>query len=272
MGTHVGSLEGISIIRAKREIDFGTFDFYTDLNKPEARWWGCEICFEPELDEAFGVANNKQHVELRSLKRDEYENDEVKPMWLQLHPVVNKTIGEMMKINSEIRRESRKPGAYVNPPATDIINIVEGKNPTEGKTDIVKGEVLLEELEECIEDVLEEITGTNPTSEDVQKYLGNKVNFLYKDRGSARIFDHTFNLGTTIIYINTSHIFYKNFLTKFIDDGDAKTSFELFIGALIKVVEERSIDESEQDYIETLFDVWNVKLRKYISEQTGHKK
>ena len=64
-GKYAAKLEGISIIRAGREIDFRRFDFYNVINEPQHRWWGCEIIFSPELDEAFGVANNKQYVELK---------------------------------------------------------------------------------------------------------------------------------------------------------------------------------------------------------------
>ncbi len=80
MGDYVEKLEGISVVRAGREIDFGTFDFYSDKNNPYHRGWGCEINFEPELDEVFKVANNKQHVELIEVDDIDYEED-VKPVW-----------------------------------------------------------------------------------------------------------------------------------------------------------------------------------------------
>lgn len=40
MGTYVGKLEGISVVREGREIDFGEFGFYSDKNNPHHRWWG----------------------------------------------------------------------------------------------------------------------------------------------------------------------------------------------------------------------------------------
>ena len=44
---------GVSVVRANREIDFGKFDFFSELVKPQHRWWGCEIKFNPEMDEVF---------------------------------------------------------------------------------------------------------------------------------------------------------------------------------------------------------------------------
>ena len=107
LGKHVKRLEGISIVRANREIDFGQFDFYENVNQPEHRWWGCEIRFMPELDEAFGVANNKQNVELRRVDPADFEDDEVKPIWQQLYSIVNGTISRMYDINKKTRAGSR---------------------------------------------------------------------------------------------------------------------------------------------------------------------
>jgi len=82
MGKHVKKLEGISVVRSGREIDFGQFDFYSNMNEPQHRWWGCEISFMPELDEAFGVSNNKQYVELIRQPDEDYEDEDLKPLWL----------------------------------------------------------------------------------------------------------------------------------------------------------------------------------------------
>jgi hypothetical protein len=52
---------GVSVVRASREIDYGWFligkrrENYDD-------WWRCEIRFDPELDELFGVTHFKQGI------------------------------------------------------------------------------------------------------------------------------------------------------------------------------------------------------------------
>lgn len=40
IGKYVKKLEGISVVRAGREIDFRKFDFYENENEPQHRWWG----------------------------------------------------------------------------------------------------------------------------------------------------------------------------------------------------------------------------------------
>jgi hypothetical protein len=53
---------GVSILRAEREIDYGWF-FMGDKRKENYDdWWRCEISFQPELDEVFGVTHTKQEV------------------------------------------------------------------------------------------------------------------------------------------------------------------------------------------------------------------
>ena len=58
MGKHAASNIGVSVLRARREImlDHGWCIGYD----PRERWWGAEVEFPPQLDEVFGVTNNKQ--------------------------------------------------------------------------------------------------------------------------------------------------------------------------------------------------------------------
>jgi hypothetical protein len=49
---------GVSVIRAGRELMLDRS--WTIQYDPRDRWWGCEVEFPPELDEIFGVTNNKQ--------------------------------------------------------------------------------------------------------------------------------------------------------------------------------------------------------------------
>ena len=57
-GRHAATNIGVSVLRAGREImlDHGWCIGYD----PRERWWGAEVEFPPELDEVFGVTNNKQ--------------------------------------------------------------------------------------------------------------------------------------------------------------------------------------------------------------------
>jgi len=52
--------EGISILRHKREVAFGNFYPIVPALEDIDRWWGCEIHFEPALDEWWQVRNIKR--------------------------------------------------------------------------------------------------------------------------------------------------------------------------------------------------------------------
>lgn len=57
-GKHAAKNIGVSIVRAGRELDLDPS--WTISYDPRERWWGMEVEFPPELDEIFGVTNNKQ--------------------------------------------------------------------------------------------------------------------------------------------------------------------------------------------------------------------
>jgi hypothetical protein len=53
---------GISILRANREIDSGWFFMGSKRKENYDDWWRCELRFDPDLDEEFGVTHTKQGV------------------------------------------------------------------------------------------------------------------------------------------------------------------------------------------------------------------
>jgi len=68
---------GVSVLRARREIDSGWLFMGSKRKENYDDWWRCEIRFEPELDEEFGVTHTKQGVhpseKLRALLAPEIE-------------------------------------------------------------------------------------------------------------------------------------------------------------------------------------------------------
>jgi hypothetical protein len=53
---------GVSIVRAGREIDCGWFFMGQKRRENYDDWWRCEVRFEPEMDELFGVTHTKQDI------------------------------------------------------------------------------------------------------------------------------------------------------------------------------------------------------------------
>ena len=276
IGGHVKKLEGISIIRANREIDFRSFDFYENINEPTHRWWGCEIIFEPIMDEAFGVANNKQYVELNKTNDDEFELDgeAVLPVWNQLRSTISNTIDAMYKRNKGIRNNTRTL-VDQGPTATEeIINKVEELSD-DNKDSVTAGikEILTDE--ERIEKGKEELVNLGAKvvdDESTNRFINNKINIVYTDKGKfSPVFDYSFTFGNVLIKINTAHDFYKYFLEKiYALDPEVKTTFELFIASFVKAVDQTSGSQGKEN--DRLFGEWNTRLVRYIAEQISEKK
>ena len=53
---------GVSFVRAHREIDHGWTLFGGKRKENYDDWWRCEVLFQPEVDECFGVTHSKQGV------------------------------------------------------------------------------------------------------------------------------------------------------------------------------------------------------------------
>jgi len=69
---------GVSILRAGREIARGWHLMGGKRKENYDDWWRCEICFDPDLDEQFGITINKQGIrpatELREALEPELES------------------------------------------------------------------------------------------------------------------------------------------------------------------------------------------------------
>lgn len=90
-GRFLDENEGVSILRAGREVHYDHLKYYTPKFKELDRWWACEIQFDPVLDKCFTVKNIKVGVriihELQELIRDKIEptrkrfQDEIQKLW-----------------------------------------------------------------------------------------------------------------------------------------------------------------------------------------------
>ena len=267
LGQYAAKMEGISVVRAKREIDFRRFDFYNVVNEPQHRWWGCEIIFNPELDEVFGVANNKQYVELKKIDANDLDPDEndIPPIWDQLQEYIVPTIKAMYAQNEETRSNTRSFDDAMTP-SESIINTVE-KDPATADTDDIDEETFTPEEEaEKGKDELKGLGYENPTDEQGKAFINNSVNFVYADKGErSPAFDYKPVLKTTVITINTSHKFYTSFLSKIYANPEVRTTFELFLASLIQSVRKTDTYQSVEN--DRLITAWYNRLNSYISEQ-----
>lgn len=268
IGKYTKKLEGISIVRAGREIDFGLFDFYDKTNNPYHRWWGCEICFEPVLDELFGVANNKQQVELRNDSETEtnLDIDSDLPLWIRLSRIISPTIKKMVADNKVLRKSSRsgKTEDVTDTPVNNVVSGVEQNEDNEGSASTQTAETTDTKTRESeAEQYLIKHGVDSPTREQIKALLAKELILEYRNIGRTNSFiDTDFSLGNVNVTINTEHIFYNEFISKMPEDS--KLAFELFIASLAKAIDLTNVNNSDQN--DELMENWDNRLKKYLRQ------
>lgn len=266
MGKYVGSLEGISVVREGREIDFGEFGFYSDKNSPFHRWWGCEIAFDRELDQVFKVANNKQHVELIKLDGADYEEEEYKPVWLQLEKIITDKITEMQKRNKELRKGSRTNTPTTTVAEETVTKVEEGSEASTESEEIRKTKTE-EELNKTAEEILQERGNEEPAKEETDQILLKKVVIRKKDISeyTKDLFALSVDTGICICTINTGSLYYDNYVDNMSDE--AKFAFDMLLASFVRTIDEAA-PEKRTTYKNLMSD-WNYKLNRYLSEFLG---
>ncbi|MBI2870507.1 MAG: ATP-binding protein [Candidatus Omnitrophica bacterium] len=87
---------GVSILRAGREIDYGWYFMRGKRKENYDDWWRCEVEFQPDLDELFGVTHTKQEInptdQITELLAPDFEeiahklNSNVRQRFIRLKP------------------------------------------------------------------------------------------------------------------------------------------------------------------------------------------
>lgn len=262
---------GISIVRQGREIDFSTFGFFGIYNVPEYRWWGCEISFDADLDEVFGISNNKQYVDLKPMSKEEmkeYASDEIQPLWMQLFAVIDPTIRDMDERNEKIRKEKistsdEGEAANAGSDVGDLVNDAEQNSDEEvyiHDVSMTDDEKIKEAEEELIKEGFEK-----PNNNQINQFILSNVRFKIEHRGRMENFmSYAYVANVLIITLNEDHSFYTLFVRKLFENDDDRIAFQLLLTALIKSNQELSI--SYTDAMDLLFRKINNKVYDYMIE------
>ncbi len=272
--TRIKNNVGISIVREGREIEFGPFGFYDIYNVPEYRWWGIEISFGNELDAAFGVSNNKQFVDIRPLSKqdmEEYKDDEVKPIWMQLAEDIIPTIKSMVERNSKIRDEEpvKNIDTDVSTTIGKIVSNVETNSeetpsiPEDDKSESQK----IEEVKQALEQ-----EGFKEYSEtQIQDFMASNVRIItHFGNKNDNFMTYSYAANVLIINLNKSHPFYELFVSKFYDDEEQRIAFQILLAALMKSIKELDLQHSE--VMDMLTRKINNKIFDYVLDYKNSNK
>ena len=291
-GQHCSKNQGISIVRANREIELNhTFNIHYN---PIERWWGIEVAFNPSLDEVFGVTNNKQAATaFRQLSFEEIADDEDIPVGqvkstlreqddirLPIIEISNEISSKLTAIRNTVKRQTEtvrtkkkaEEGKDVAGRAATSVTQRDGKT---GLSDKLEGELTQKEKEKAITDELKK-DGIE-TDEEGEKIIAqswlNDSKFIFNSAeisGSRYIFDISQPAGKIKVTINTKHPAYQHFIKKIEEEDDhSYNTLKLFFAAWARMEDIESQSQERKDMLEDIRYQWGNIAKEMIDEYTS---
>ena len=281
VGRHYQHNTGISFVRAGREIDFGTFGFFNPREERQ-RWWGCEIRFEPELDELFGVTNNKQsvrsisYVDMKELE-DTYEDslEEVlqddKRLWLKVELSKhfannNKSLMKDIEARGVGARSNSSKQEIMGDKSTKVANeqLQDVKTPTKASVEAKKKteEQKLDEWKDRLEKADPKLTD-DEIAEIAQHKAKLKIDKDFSTWPGEQFFTVETRGETTVISINKRHTFFTELYEPLLDHGDSK--FVQALDLLMMAYAEAEAElYSHADELEQIRSKWGHYVQKFL--------
>jgi hypothetical protein len=150
---------GVSILRAGREIDYGWFFMGSKRKENYDDWWRCEVAFQPDADELFGVTHTKQKISPTETLNIILGND--------LEQVARELNAAVRKLYLSVKEEDAVPRSVSAAERSEVLLPPVGRLTTKSSDSLV--EAALTRLQYRIE--------TN-RSDDMAFYMP----FLHRDR------------------------------------------------------------------------------------------
>ena len=262
--------EGISILRADREVFYGHVPYITG-KKGEARaldidrWWGCEISFPPELDYAFQVRYIKRGAEPTADLRDQ-----IRDIIGDVVQTARKIVQETWNMNkSEANRRAGNFGRAEEAMAKAGEILPHGK----------KGKSLTKSEDEQQIDALA-AAALGADRENIEKREEKKAEIRKKPYSiepvsypKTILFDTVHLLNNTIIKLNVNHPFYKEILEPLCGNlADSETNQErqdiknAILLLLFSYVKAESMFDNHEILFEALRSQWGTALATALSE------
>ena len=278
VGKHYANNNGISFVRAGRELELSIKGFFNN-SEPRYRWFGIEIRFDPQLDEYFGVPNNKQGIrnfknydesELEALLEDSENRDttdgRAAAMQLELHKIVNRMVSN--NINTVKKRgagKKKKPKNTSDPDSklSDLVKDID-KNEDVKSEEEAKNKSIDQKIKELAD--VKMITDNSLSIEEATEIATNEIeNALQLEEDSwpgATFLDVDYKGNSAIGLINRRHEFFNEFYDSLRHQDDQKgfEALRIFLMAFVRcedVLQQRIGSEA----FETIRSKWGEYLR-----------
>ena len=288
-GKYAARNVGVSIVRADRELELNTT--WVNPGDLRERWWGVEINFQPELDDIFGVTNNKQAatnlyrqskqedadnlgIKLSELLEELHESDDSKLITYEISQVIDTRLASL---RAHIKKQNAGAGATgdnssgaAEKRASEIAKQrAEGGQTSASDDERAKATEL--ERATALADQLIEI-GADP--EDATRIAAERiqtdVRFSFSEAAlsSAAIFDISQDRGEYVIKFNNRHPAFDGFI-RYLDVNQDTEDSEAFKGLkLLLCAWTRMEDEAigrEKESIQDIRIKWGQLSRNFMS-------
>jgi hypothetical protein len=288
--------QGVSVVRANRELELNTsFDSRSD---PRDRWWGIEVLFDPELDDVFGVTNNKQAatsfrnlnieddaaaegmtpVEFRDHLRD--SNDPRLAIY-RVSTEINKLLDQVLWPQIKRMAEPRKQSKYVPDPnsaeaaATKALIDRRVAHGDKGASDKAEKLPKAERVKELSDELVSEGVPEAVAEPLAVEYVNLNVKFLFQSAeipGTA-MFDVRLKAGTIIVLINSKHPAQEHFFDLLkVEGADADTPAQKAVKLLLSAwarLEDESAGTGRKQMLEDARSDWGRLARDFLQAANG---
>ncbi|PKI12751.1 ATP-binding protein [Colwellia sp. 12G3] len=285
-GKHCAKNIGLSVLRAKRELEVITNEFFLKSDVYQIRFIGIELEIPPALDEVFGVTNNKQHAHnLKDMSQNEFFNGE------------NELKNEK-SIISHLKLIGEEDTAILFDVSRKLSQVIANRKKDMGKLTLSKAKVVDTEITE--DDRLgivinagfkkrDEVNpGTtiskDPNYGELEKKLiedfgydkdqaaqaarkmedlKSRISIQYRKTSNQSFFEVENLQGITVLVINPEHELYKHFLSKMSDKD--QLLFKVILGAWARLEDETTI-ETKRRQLERARNDWGEIIEDMFEE------
>ena len=190
--------EGFSIMRHGREVGYDWIPHFRFTSEPIDRFWGCEICFEPELDRSFTVKNIKRGA-VPSVELKELIGNKIGP-WIKQQ---RELISDFWRKEPKATKGKEIPGSHpLSEKIAGTAHVPKGKADTGKKVDVEAAKVA-----ELYSDDKEE------AAKLAAHFKSQPYSILEKAWSGPTFIDIHFMGGSDALLYNSKHPFFDVFNT-----------------------------------------------------------
>jgi hypothetical protein len=180
---------GVSIVRGKREVDFGWFFMGAKRRENYDDWWRCEIRFNPDLDDAFGITHTKQQI-----RPKDYLSEALQPILEDTAKALNSRVRQ-----KHLNLKTEKTGVEAEKLAAKRHDRLRPIPKTRGAAPDTRA---LSELADRHTRVRDALTQKSPDT----KYL-----LVQDEQDSGPFYKPLVADGLLVAVLNSNHLFFRKF-------------------------------------------------------------